>query len=193
MHAAAAHAAWIEGRLDEARNLARRGIAVAGGWSNPAAAASLEALGDAALLSGDLTGALEAYRATATVAEVIGDPAALAIARANQAIVLSYASDRRATATAADAVAAALAANNPTAIAYSLFAEGEALADDDPERAAAALDEARRRARDIGNPFVAGVALSAAVALRGRRGHPTRRWRCFGRPSRTGEPRGIGH
>jgi predicted ATPase/DNA-binding winged helix-turn-helix (wHTH) protein len=171
-YAAAAHAAWIEGRLAEARSLARRGIAVAGGASNPAAAAALEASGDAALLSGDLTGALEAYRATATVANITGDPAALAIARANEAIVLSYAGDPQAPATAAAAVAAALASNNPTAIAYALFAEGEALADDDPERAAAALDEARRRAKDIGNPFVAGVALNAAVALRGRRGPP---------------------
>jgi predicted ATPase/DNA-binding SARP family transcriptional activator len=171
-YAAAAHAAWIEGRLAEARSLAGRGIAVAGGSSSPAAAAALEASGDAALLSGDLTGALQAYRATATVANSTGDPAALAIARANEAIVLSYAGDSQAPATARAAVTAALASNNPTAIAYGLFAEGEALADDDPERAAAALDEARRRARDIGNPFVAGVALNAAVALRGRRGPP---------------------
>jgi predicted ATPase/DNA-binding SARP family transcriptional activator len=169
-YAAAAHAAWIEGRLAEARSLARRGIAVAGGASNPAAAAALEASGDAALLSGDLTGALQAYRAT--VATSTGDPAALAIARANEAIVLSYAGDRQAPATATAAVAASLACNNPTAIAYSLFAEGEALADDDPERAAAALEEAHRRAKDIGNPFVAGVALNAAVALCGRRGPP---------------------
>jgi predicted ATPase len=168
-YAAAAHATWIEGRLAEARSLAHRGIAVAGGASNPAAAASLEASGDAALLSGDLTAALEAYRAAATITSA---PAALAIARANEAIVLSYAGDPQAPTTAREAVAAALASYNPTAIAYALFAEGEALADDDPERAAAALDEARRRAKDIGNPFVAGVALNAAVALRGRRGPP---------------------
>ena len=171
-YAAAAHAAWIEGRLAAARSLAGRGIAMAGGASSPAAAAALEASGDAALLSGDLTRALQAYRATATVANSTGDPAALAIARANEALVLSYAGDRAAPATAAAAVAAALASNNPTAIAYAQFAEGEALADDDPERAAAALDEARRRAKDVGNPFVAGVALNAAVALRGRRGPP---------------------
>jgi predicted ATPase/DNA-binding SARP family transcriptional activator len=171
-YAAAAHAAWIEGRLAEARSLAGRGIAVAGGASNPAAAAALEASGDAALLSGDLTGALQAYRATATVATSTDDPAALAIAAANEAIVLSYADDPQAAATSVGAVAAALASNNPTAIAYSLFAEGEALADDDPERAVAALDEARRRAQDVGNPVVAGVALNAAVALRGRRGPP---------------------
>jgi len=171
-YAAAAHAAWIEGRLAAARSLAGRGIAMAGGASSPAAAAALEASGDAALLSGDLTRALQAYRATATVANSTGDPAALAIARANEALVLSYAGARAAPATAAAAVAAALASNNPTAIAYAQFAEGEALADDDPERAAAALDEARRRAKDVGNPFVAGVALNAAVALRGRRGPP---------------------
>src|SRR6266511_3632144 len=67
-HAAAAHAAWIDGRLDQARQLARRGVAVAGGPTAPAAAAPLEALGDAALLSGDPAAALEAYRGVAALA-----------------------------------------------------------------------------------------------------------------------------
>src|SRR6266498_614264 len=58
-HAAAAHAAWIDGRLDQARQLARRGVAVAGGPTAPAAAAPLEALGDAVLLTGDPAAALD--------------------------------------------------------------------------------------------------------------------------------------
>src|SRR4029453_13874035 len=91
MYAAAAHAAWIEGRLAAARSLAGRGIAMAGGAPRPAPPAALEASGDAALLSGDLTRALQAYRATATLANSTGDPAALAIARANEALVFSYA------------------------------------------------------------------------------------------------------
>lgn len=52
------------------------------------------------------------------------------------------------------------------------FAEGEAFADTDPARASAALEEALRRARDGGNRFVAGTALTAMVALRGRHGSP---------------------
>jgi hypothetical protein len=52
------------------------------------------------------------------------------------------------------------------------FAEGEAFADADPARAAAALDEAVRRGGEVGNRFVAGTALTALVALRGRHGPP---------------------
>jgi len=171
-HAAAAHAAWIGGRLDQARELARQGLRVAGGPTAPAAAAPLEAVGDAALLSGDLTAALEAYRGVAALAAP-GDLAALAIAIANQALVLSYAGDDQAAcATASQAVTAALAAANPTAIAMARFAQGEALADLDPIAAAAALEEARRGAQEVGNRYVAGTALTATVALRSRHGPP---------------------
>jgi predicted ATPase/DNA-binding SARP family transcriptional activator len=171
-HAAAAHAAWVDGRLDQADQFARRGVVVAGGPTDPAAAAPLEALGDVAVLSGDLQTALEAYRGVAGLAAP-GDLAGLAIATANQALVLSYGGDDQAAcATANQAVTAALASANPTAIAMARFAEGEALADLDPTGAAAALEEARRRAQDVGNRFIAGTALTAAVALRSRHGPP---------------------
>jgi predicted ATPase len=171
-HAAAAHAAWIDGRLDQARQLARRGVAVAGGPTAPAAAAPLEALGDAALLSGDPAAALEAYRGVAALA-ASGDLAGLAVAKANQALALSYGgNDQAACAAAREAVVAALASANPTAIAMARFAEGEALADLDPTSASAALEEALRRAQDVGNRFVAGTALTATVALRSRHGPP---------------------
>ena len=171
-HAAAAHAAWISGRLDQARQLARQGLAVAGGPTAPAAAAPLEALGDVALLSGDLKAALDAYRGVAALA-ASGDLAGLAIATANQALVLAYAGDDQAAcATANEAVTAALASANPTAIAMARFAEGEALADLDPTAATAALEEARQRAQDVGNRYVAGTALTATVALHSRHGPP---------------------
>jgi predicted ATPase/DNA-binding SARP family transcriptional activator len=171
-HAAAAHAAWIGGRLDQARQLAQRGVAIAGGPTAPAAAAPLEALGDAALLRGDLAAALKAYRGVAALAAP-GDLAGLAIATANQALVLSYGGDEQAAcATARHAVTAALASANPTAIAMARFAEGEALADVDPTAAATALEEARRGAQDVGNRYVAGTALTASVALRSRHGPP---------------------
>jgi hypothetical protein len=53
-HAAAAASAWGDGGLQEARDLARRGVEVGGGPAAPAAAAPLEALGDVAMLTGDL-------------------------------------------------------------------------------------------------------------------------------------------
>ena len=170
-HAGAAAAAWLDGRLEEASDLARRGIEAAGGPASTSAAAPLEALGDVAMLAGDLAAALEAYRAVATLAPP-ADQAGLAVATANQALTLAYAGDRAAGAAAQAAVATALASGNPTAIAMARFAEGEAFADADPARASAALDEAIRRAREVGNRFVAGAALTAMVALRGRHGPP---------------------
>jgi len=171
-YAAAAHAAWAEGRFDQARELARRGVEAAGGPAAPAAAAPLEALGDAAMLRGDLAAALEAYRGVAAVTGQ-GNPAALAVATANQALTLAYAGDQGAAQAAAEAaVATALASANPTALAMARFAEGEAFADADLVRASAALEEALRRAREVGNRFVAGTALTALVALRGRHGPP---------------------
>ena len=102
-----------------------------------------------------------------------GDLAGLAIATANQALVLSYGGDEQAAcATASQAVTAALASANPTAIAMVRFAEGEALADVDPTAAATALEEARQGAQDVGNRYVAGTALTASVALASRHGPP---------------------
>ena len=171
-YAAAAAAAWGDGRLQDARDLARQGVEAAGGPAAPAAAAPLEALGDAAMLAGDLAAALEAYRGVAAITGP-GDPAGLAVATANQALTLAYAGDNQAARAAAEAaVTAALASANPTAMAMARFAEGEALADADPARASAALEEAVRRANEVGNRFVAGTALTALVALRGRHGPP---------------------
>jgi hypothetical protein len=173
-YAAAAQAAWFGGRIDEATALARRGIAVAGGPGDPAATAPLEALGDASLVSGDLAVAADAYGALAALATP-GDLASRSIATGNLALARSYAGDEDgARAAAAEAAAGAVASSNPTAVAMSRFVEGEVLADVEPDRAAAALDEARALATEVGNRFVAGLALTALVALHGRHGPPER-------------------
>jgi predicted ATPase/DNA-binding SARP family transcriptional activator len=170
--AAAAHAAWFDGHLHDARELARRGVAAAGGPTATAAAIPLYALGDAALMSGHLKDAADAYDSMASLAAAAGDRSGFALGTANVALALAYADDDQAPEIAGNAVAAALDSGNPTTIAFALFAQGEALADSDAGRAASALDEARQRAEDVGNPFIAGVALTAAVALRGRHGPP---------------------
>ena len=59
--AAGAAAAWVDGRLEEASELARRGVE-AGGARRRRPRGPLEALGDVAMLTGDLAAALEAYR-----------------------------------------------------------------------------------------------------------------------------------
>jgi hypothetical protein len=115
-----------------------------GGPAAPAAAAPLEAVGDVAMLTGDLAAALDAYRGVAALAAP-GDPAGLAVATANLALTLAYAGDEEAAGVAEEGVAAALASANPTAVAMARFAEGEAFADADPARAATALTAVRRR------------------------------------------------
>ena len=100
-----------------------------------------------------------------------GDLAGLAVALANQALTLAYAGDDEDAVAAGETVRVASPSANPTALAMSRFVEGEAFADLDPARASVALEEALRRA-EVGNRFVAGIALTALVALRARHGPP---------------------
>jgi predicted ATPase/DNA-binding SARP family transcriptional activator len=169
-YAAAATAAWMRGDPVLGRELATRGIEVAGGERATAAAGPLETRGDIALVTGDLAAALAAYRAGGELAAPA--TAARAIALANQALALAYGDDPDAWPTARRAVAEARASGNPTAVAMARYAEGEAAADSDPTAALDALDEARRVAARVGNRLVTGVALTATVALRGRHGPP---------------------
>ncbi|MEV5408477.1 BTAD domain-containing putative transcriptional regulator [Thermopolyspora sp. NPDC052614] len=170
-YAAAAGAAYVDGRLDRALELARRGVEAGGGDDSPRAATALEALSDVMLVRGDLDAALAASSAQTRLAG--DDPVERAIGMGNQALAHSYAGDDAA-AHALAVAAADLAARsgNPTAICFTRFTEGEVLADLRPGDADAALVEAEDVATRVGNPFVACLALSARVALRGRHGPP---------------------
>jgi predicted ATPase/DNA-binding SARP family transcriptional activator len=168
-YAGAAHLAWKEGRLAHARELAEAGVAIAGGEQSPQAVPALDASGDIALLSGDLVAAERAYRQVAVLTGA--DTTAHALALANVALTLTYAGEDALDA-ANEALRKARACGNPTALAYALWTQGEALADVDPERAAEALDTARDIADRVGNSFVSGIARTASVALRGRHGSP---------------------
>lgn len=168
--AAGAHGAWMSGHLTEARELAEHAIAAAGGPGSPAAVAALEALGDVALLAGDAPAALQAYRTVVARTAERGDRTAHHLGRTNVVLMQIYSGEPPDG--MAEALSAAQAAGNPTARAYALFTQGELLADDDPPRALAVLDEARTVASTVHNHFVSGIALSAEVALRGRHGPP---------------------
>lgn len=170
-YAAAAHAAWFSGRIDEARALAQQGIVRAGGDDAPAAAEVLYALGDVELLGSHPDRAAVAYRKYATLSKTTGDAAGFALGSANMALSAAY-SGADARQSAEQAVEAAVVAANPTVLAFARFVEGEALGDHKPERAADALRQAREASEEVGNPFVAGIALNAAVALAGRHGEP---------------------
>lgn len=168
--AAAAHAAWMRGHPDTGRELARRGIDVAGGDTAPAAIAPLEAYGDVGLMTGDLAAALWAYRALTRL--TVPATAVHAMGLANEALALAYADDPAAWPTARQAVVQARASGNPSAIALTRYSEGEAAADQDPAAALDAFDEARRVSADVGSRFANAIALTAMVALRGRHGPP---------------------
>ena len=171
-HAGAAAAAWLDGRLEEASDLARRGIEAAGGPASASAAAPLEALGDVAMLAGDLAAALEAYRAVATLAAA-GRPGRAG--RRHRQPGPDPRLRRRHGRPAPPPKRRSRRRSPPGTRPPSPWPgspRARRFADADPARASAALDEAMRRAREVGNRFVAGAALTAMVALRGRHGPP---------------------
>ncbi|MBB5965742.1 putative ATPase/DNA-binding SARP family transcriptional activator [Planomonospora venezuelensis] len=197
VYGAAAFAAWGDGRLAEAAGLARQGVALAAGGLGERARTTLlggpgsggtgaappvrrgdvvtavAALGDVALVSGDLGTALDAYRAMEELgaAQESGGQTVRAMAAACQALAHCYSGDADAALEAARrAVALAAESRNPTVIAFARFAEGEVLTDLDPEAAEAALAVARALCEEVGNRFVAGLVLTSTVALRGRHG-----------------------
>jgi len=188
-YAAAAAGAWLTGRTGEGRALGCRGIAAAGGLAALGEAVPPELSIVSAFLAtstatfyqgpawsvdnradvapGDQRVEVSAYHSlTALTAP---HTAGRAIALASEALALGY-GDLAALPAARDAVAHARASGNPTAIALARFAEGRATADEDPEAALAALDEARAVAADVGCRLLSALTLSATVALHGRHG-----------------------
>lgn len=58
----------------------------------------------------------------------------------------------------------------PVPATWAVFARGELLLDADPGQAAGLLDDARHRARQLGDRYLAGVALVSAASARARLG-----------------------
>jgi predicted ATPase/DNA-binding XRE family transcriptional regulator len=199
VYAAAAAGAWLAGRLEEKRVLARRSIASAGGVAALGVVAPVElgvvcaflepykgveadyvvsvwplsnlrdaALGDVALLKGEVFESLSACRAL--TASTDPDTASRAIGLAGQALALADLKDPAAWSTAREAVAHARASGNPSALAFARFTEGKAAADDDPLAALAVLDDARSVAADVDCRAISTLALTLTVVLRGRHG-----------------------
>lgn len=193
--AVAAWAAWLRSDTASALALAARGVTAAGGPDQPAAAAPLECLGDANLTVGDLDRAAACYAAAGNLRAAAGDRVGEAVSLGNVSLARCYAgAEQEAVALAEQAAAIADATGNPTARAFARYALGEALADRDPDAALRALAAAGDRARQVSNRLVAGVALTATVALRSRHGDPAAalasfrsaldHWSAAGAPSR---------
>ncbi|WP_211277812.1 hypothetical protein, partial [Couchioplanes caeruleus] len=155
--AAAATHAWGRGDLDTARRL------LASARPDPAVH---EVLGDIALVDCDAEAARGHYRRMARLAS---DGAVRASGLAAEAMVLAWSGDPQ----AADAT------GNPTGMAVARYGLGEALADVDPDRALALLDEATSLARGVDNRLFGAAAASAASAVRSRHGDPVPALRRF--------------
>ena len=168
-YAAAAHAAWMDGRLDQSREFARRGVALAGGPTALAAAAPAGGARRRRAAGRDLASALEAYRGVAALAA--GDLAGRAIATANQALVLTYRGDDQVALRRRPARRSRWpwprAPPRPSPWPASPRGRRWPTWTRPPRlprwrRLAAALGK-------VGNRYVAGTALTATVALRSRR------------------------
>lgn len=74
---------------------------------------------------------------------------------------------------------AAAACGSPSMRAFALYCRGEALLDDEPDEALAALEEAVELAGEVDNALVAGVSLVSLASLHGRLGHTTAALRTY--------------
>ena len=138
-----------------------------------ARAAAYEVLGDALTGAGQPNLAAEAYaRGVASWQDAARDADAT-ICAANQALARGFVGDETgAQQLLTGVLARAAQIGNPSTTAFARYVEGEVLADLAPDRALAALEDARRLAASVGNDLITGVSLTAAVAVRGRHGPP---------------------
>ncbi len=177
---AAAAGARFSGDLADAAAFAQRALeAVAEG--DPVRRYPLCALADVALFEGRLVDAIALYTAEADLAEDAGDTYFAAYATAGSSLPCAYEGDTRAAVGLANrAKRLATATGNPTALAWADYALGEALLDQEPDRARQALDRAVAAARAARNRFVLGVALVSAGSLHTRHGDPQQAARLLG-------------
>jgi predicted ATPase/DNA-binding SARP family transcriptional activator len=166
--AAAANHAWGRGDLALAEQLARQALAAA-----PDTYVAHEVLGDVALVACDPESATAHYRALARIGGAIGRPAVEASGLVGEVLVLAYSgSSEPACRLAETALELADASGNPSARAEARYGLGEALADTDPPRALALLDEAAALAGAVQDRLFEAAAETAAVAIRSRHGDP---------------------
>jgi tetratricopeptide (TPR) repeat protein len=165
-YTAAAGRAWVEGGLAEAGRLAAR---AAERHPDESTRANLfEVLGDAALFRSAVRDALEAYARAERLHHECGDLVSESVVLTNTLLALAYAGQDTSQALE-HALRAASATGNPSATAFARYAEAEVCVEHDERRAQAALEEAIGLADSVGNRLVSGVAMTALVALRGRR------------------------
>lgn len=169
--AVAAAGAARRGDLAGAAELAVRGLHAAGDPDDPLRRYPLWVLARVASFDGRLTEAADLYSQVAALAEAVGDVHCVAYVTASGALQRAYAgATEPALRLARRAKKLAMATGNPTAIAWANYALGVALQDREPERALAALEQARAVARAGCNTYIPGVALGVSAELMTRHG-----------------------
>ncbi len=169
---AAAAGARFSGDLAGAAALAQRALdAVAEG--DPVRRYPLYALADVALFEGRLADAVALYTSAVDLAGDAGDTYFAAYATAGSSLPRAYQGDTRTAVELANrAKQLATVIGNSSALAWADYALGEALLEQEPDRARQALDRAVVAARAARNRFVLGVALVSAGSLHTRHGDP---------------------
>ena len=166
---AAAAAAWFSGDQDRAEELADRSLALSGGVGAPDAADALDLHGDISVVGGEPLRTARHCLAAASGHRAAGRLTSAAVSTLNAALALGYTG--RADLDLLEAgLRAAEATGNPTARAFGAYALAETIADDDPDRAVTAYDEALRLASEVGNTLTTGVARTGRTALGARHG-----------------------
>ncbi len=162
----AARGAWVEGRFDDAVRIGG-GSAVAAGTVIALCGHPEDVIADVALYRGDARTALEHYSRVAEEAIESGDLTRQVWADYYVAVtnaVLGRAAE------AADAAARALSGaretGNPTALAFSLYANGLVVKHRMPAEAIAMFEEAVRMADSVGNDWFGGVAQMELASVK---------------------------
>jgi predicted ATPase/DNA-binding SARP family transcriptional activator len=180
VHGSAGLGAWRRGDLTAAVRHAQRGLAASAGPDDPARALPFEVLADVWSFSGRLDEAFDAYGEAIRLGRLGDDHQTVVYGLVSQALARAYGGDlRTASALVEELHQEAVAVGNPTATAWSLYARGESLLDEDPDRALALLDKSLDAATSANNVFITGVALLSATSIRGRHGEPRQALRSY--------------
>lgn len=172
--ATAVIASWMSGDLALASRYATRAGEVASRSDDPDAGMwAAQALGDMAQFNGDNEAGFAHFREGAEIAQGAKDDLRSVTSLAEAAMAAGYV---RRFEEARELIAAyrqRLGDDGAPAIrAWVRYCEGEALADDDSERALAVLAESLELARRVDAPFVSGVAGLTYTSLQIRVGDP---------------------
>ena len=162
---------WARGELGRAVGFGHCGLEAAAG--QPSRRFALDVLGAAALFEGHLDASADHFSCGADAAADAGDDYHRTHLLGDVALVRAYQGHHdEALRVADEARRIARVTANPSAIAWSLYVDGEIVADADPDRAIALLDASIELARTVGSTFALGVALVSASSVRGRHGDP---------------------